>query len=321
LMRSDYTPQRFAALLTLKGLCPLQNPLRRLFFASLLLGVIGTLGYSGLASAQTPILGEPLVHVVQETAQSPNLTGCGGDLLPSANPDYEAQVVKLINEIRLEHGLLPFKRVDTLDNASRFHATDMATDDYFAHNSHDRINNELVEVCAWSSRIQTYYNNYSIMAENIAAGYTTPESVVDGWMKSPGHRSNILNDENWEIGVGYYAGSGSYRHYWVQDLGRNRDVYPLVVNSDASTTSTGELTLHIYGDWQTVRFRNNDGPWSPWQPFQSAISRRIEGNAGQYTIYAEMRKGNQTVTSSSSIYLTQSTITAQHEIYLPALQR
>src|SRR5436305_1135458 len=35
------------------------------------------------------------------------------------------------------------------------------------------------------------YTGWSAIAENIAAGYPTPEAVVDGWMASPGHRQNI----------------------------------------------------------------------------------------------------------------------------------
>ncbi|MBX2998005.1 MAG: hypothetical protein KF893_05795 [Caldilineaceae bacterium] len=322
-MHLERKPQPSMELSTFKDLVP--SPcLRRFVLTPILIGLLwaltGFIGQSGIALAQSPILGERPDPVAQESSLSTRLAGCGRDILPSSNPEYEARVVELINQIRLQHGLLPFKRVANLDNASRFHATDMAIDDYFSHNSYDRVNNQLVEVCAWSTRIQTYYNNYSILAENIAAGYSNPEAVVEGWMNSPGHRSNILNGENWEIGVGYYTGSGSYHHYWVQDLGRNRDVYPLVVNNDASTTSTGELTLHIYGDWQSVRFRENNGPWSEWQPFHPAMSRKLTGKAGHYTIHAEMRKGDQTAMSNSSIYLTQSNITAQHQIYLPAVQ-
>jgi uncharacterized protein YkwD len=294
----------------LKQPAPHVTPLRRLSVISVLIGAILVFtrltGYNGIAQAQISILGDPVQPVTQNGNRSTNLIGCGGDELPSSNTDYEARVVQLVNEIRLAHGLLPLKRVTALDHASRFHATDMAVDDYFSHNTYDRINGQLVNVCAWSSRIPVYYSNYNRIAENIAAGYNSPEAVVDAWMNSPGHRNNILNADNWEIGVGYYVGAGSYTHYWVKDLGRQRDVYPVVIDGDAATTSTGELTLHIYGDWQTVRFRDNDGPWTEWQPFQSALSRRIEGDAGPYTVHAELSKDNQTVTSSATIYLTQS---------------
>jgi uncharacterized protein YkwD len=53
--------------------------------------------------------------------------------------------------------------------------------------------------------------------ENVAAGYTTPESVVAGWMQSDGHRANILNPAFRDIGVGYaYGASSTYKHYWTQ---------------------------------------------------------------------------------------------------------
>jgi uncharacterized protein YkwD len=58
---------------------------------------------------------------------------------------------------------------------------------------------------------------YRMAAENIAAGYATPQAVVDGWMNSPGHRANILNCGLTQIGVGYATG-GSYRTYWTEDF-------------------------------------------------------------------------------------------------------
>ena len=44
---------------------------------------------------------------------------------------------------------------------------------------------------------------YSTAGENIAAGYSTPEQVVNGWMNSEGHRANILNAGFTTIGVCY----------------------------------------------------------------------------------------------------------------------
>ena len=53
--------------------------------------------------------------------------------------------------------------------------------------------------------------------ENIAAGSSTPEAVVNQWMSSPGHRENILNGKYRYLGVGYaYDGNSEYAHYWVQ---------------------------------------------------------------------------------------------------------
>ncbi|MDJ0690009.1 MAG: CAP domain-containing protein [Xenococcaceae cyanobacterium MO_188.B32] len=65
---------------------------------------------------------------------------------------------------------------------------------------------------------------YSTAAENIAAGYQTPEAVVEAWMGSAGHRANILNPDLTEIGVGYEylandTGSVNYNSYWTTTFG------------------------------------------------------------------------------------------------------
>jgi uncharacterized protein YkwD len=43
---------------------------------------------------------------------------------------------------------------------------------------------------------------YRTAGENIAQGQRTPGEVVDAWMKSLGHRQNILNAQYDSIGVG-----------------------------------------------------------------------------------------------------------------------
>lgn len=61
---------------------------------------------------------------------------------------------------------------------------------------------------------------FSVAAENIAAGYTSPESVVEGWINSPGHRENILSDNKY-LGVGLALG-GIYGYYWTQCFAGDR---------------------------------------------------------------------------------------------------
>jgi uncharacterized protein YkwD len=234
----------------------------------------------------------------------PNYTGCGGIASPVINAAYEQEVVERVNAVRAAHQLPPLKRVSLVDDAARYHATDMGQDNYFDHDSYDRNGGALVYVCGWSSRIRSYYPNSAPLGENIAAGYPTPESVMNAWMNSTGHRENILRDSYWEIGVGYYAGSGSYSRYWVQDFGRRSNVFPLVINREAATTDSRHVSLFIYGDWQEIRLRNEDGVWTDWQPFQSTMDWTLHWSRGERTAWAEMRSGSQTVTSSDTIYLT-----------------
>lgn len=49
--------------------------------------------------------------------------------------------------------------------------------------------------------------------ENIATGYPNAEAVMNGWMKSEGHRKNILKPKYKTIGIAYENG------YWVQLFG------------------------------------------------------------------------------------------------------
>jgi uncharacterized protein YkwD len=62
------------------------------------------------------------------------------------------------------------------------------------------------------------YTPWRALAENIAAGQPTPQEVVNAWMASTGHRTNILNATYRDTGVGVAFG-GTYGIYWVQEFG------------------------------------------------------------------------------------------------------
>jgi len=57
---------------------------------------------------------------------------------------------------------------------------------------------------------------YGCMGENIAKGYGSPAAVVRGWMRSKGHRANILSRKFTHLGVGIHRGC------WVQTFGGGR---------------------------------------------------------------------------------------------------
>lgn len=232
--------------------------------------------------------------------------GCGGQVVQAINADYEQRVVELVNEIRQNEGLPPLKRVPSLDQAARYHAADLGEDDYFNHDTYDRVGEDLVEVCDTWSRIATFYSG--ALRENIAGGYATPEAVVEGWMNSSGHKANILSTNIREIGVGYYQGQGKFRQYWVQDFGTRSGVYPLVINGEAASTDTPLVSLFVYGNWEAMRLRVNDGSWSAWQPFTATLEWTLDNAAGEQTVYVELRKGTEIVSSSDTIYLAQDAI-------------
>ncbi|MBN1657834.1 MAG: CAP domain-containing protein [Anaerolineae bacterium] len=281
--------------------------------ASIVLLIVVTLLIPGpLAGQGPPTLpagGEPFPPVVpapvgvEAGIDAPTYPGCGGVFAPVVNAQYEQEVVDLVNSIRASNSLPPLKRVDLLDEAARYHATDMGEENYFEHDSQDRSGGSLVLACSWSARITTYYPGWSSLAENIAVGSDTPTEVMNSWMDSSGHRANILSAGNWEIGVGYYAGSGDHYSYWVQDFGKRWDIYPLIIDADAAATSSHYVTLYIYGDWQEMRLRNDDGDWTGWLPFQSTSSWTLPVVGGDHTVWAELRDGGLTATSSDTIHL------------------
>jgi uncharacterized protein YkwD len=133
----------------------------------------------------------------------------------SGNPFID-RVVELTNSYRAQNGLAPLQLNLKLSSAAQAHSEDMALRDYFSHTGSNGSSS--------SDRVLNAGYNYSYVGENIAAGYTTPEEVVQGWINSPGHRANILNANFKEIGIGYYhlehdTGSINYNYYWTQEFG------------------------------------------------------------------------------------------------------
>ena len=252
-------------------------------------------------------------------ARAPGLcfAGCGGVSVAPLNGTWEAQVVELVNQRRANAGLLPLKLVDSLATAARYHAADMAADDYFEHDTYDRQGGQLALVCDTWTRIGSLYDGFAC-AENIGAGYGSPQDVVQGWMDSDGHRRNILSTTAREVGAGYYEG-GSWGRYWVLNLGVDHDRYPLIINGEARQTQSTAVTLTIYGDWDELRLRNDGGPWSAWLPFANTMAWTLASQSGTRAVSAEMRTTTQTTGASDSIDLLG--VTPAHHIFLPMALR
>ncbi len=259
-------------------------------------------------SAQTQIPPLPEARSIQTDSQlySPAYMACGNDTAPIINWAYEQKVVELTNQARAAYDLPPLKRVEELDLAARYHSADLGLDDYFDHDSYDRVGADLNFVCLWWVRINNFYT--SVQAENIAAGYMSPEDVVQAWMGSPGHRQNILSTYNDEIGVGYFDGDGSYNRYWTQDFGNRGEVYPLVINGEAVETTERMVTLYVYGDWDEIRLKNNVDTWTDWHTFENEIDWALPATNGEHQVTAEMRNEYSTTTSSDTILLTSQTM-------------
>lgn len=172
---------------------------------------------------QPPIVDDTQDDGTDDTNDDTNISfqGCptGSERVPAYNEGFEKEVLRLVNVERRKHGLPELQWNADLTRAARYHAADMAIEDYFNHTSYDRQGNRLISACDTWKRIQAFYASPG--AENIAAGSRTPEGVMQQWMNSPGHRANILRRGLTQLGVGLYAADNSkYGYYWVQNFGR-----------------------------------------------------------------------------------------------------
>ena len=139
----------------------------------------------------------------------------GDEYIEGINNDFESRLLQLINDRRGKRGLVPLKFHTDLMRASRYHAADMANENYHEHATHNRGKYGLEVGMSTFKRISKFYDGFA-NTENIAAGYRSPEDVLEGWIQSPGHRKNLFNKSATHMGVGYYHNTQSkYNHYWV----------------------------------------------------------------------------------------------------------
>jgi uncharacterized protein YkwD len=103
---------------------------------------------------------------------------------------------------------------DRLTQAADVHSRDMQANDFFSHTGSNGS--------SFSQRIGAAGYAWSSAGENIAAGQSSINVVVDGWIDSDGHCANLMNPSFQHVGLACVSGSGSnsYRTYWTMELAR-----------------------------------------------------------------------------------------------------
>ena len=112
----------------------------------------------------------------------------------------------LLNKRRKAHDKRKLRHNRRLAKAARVHARDMARNDYFAHDTPTGI--DFVDRILRTDYVKP--DDGWTLGENLAWGsheLATPRAIVKAWMKSPGHRENILNGKFREIGIGVVRGA------------------------------------------------------------------------------------------------------------------
>jgi uncharacterized protein YkwD len=119
--------------------------------------------------------------------------------------DVRAAVLCLINADRTQRRLTPLRENSRLRSAAVAHSSDMVRNSYFAHTA---PNGDTFVDRAIDARYTTRNQDFSL-GENLAwgtGGLGTARSVQTAWMRSSGHRANILKAAYRELGIGIRAG-------------------------------------------------------------------------------------------------------------------
>lgn len=112
------------------------------------------------------------------------LASCSKNNVTETYTSTDRQILQLVNQYRKSMGKAELEMNQTIWNEAMQHSSNMAAGTVaFSHDGFtDRIN-----------RIKAAIGGSSA-AENVAYGYPTAQSVVDGWLSSPGHRNNMEGD-------------------------------------------------------------------------------------------------------------------------------
>jgi uncharacterized protein YkwD len=109
--------------------------------------------------------------------------------------------VCLLNQQRARRGLHKLRQNARLSKAARSHTMDMVRRRYFSHTS--KSGTDIVDRLTRTGYMRGA-RRWTV-GENLAWGSgtrSTPREIVAAWMRSPGHRSNILQRRFREIGIG-----------------------------------------------------------------------------------------------------------------------
>jgi len=179
--------------------------------------------------------------------------------LDVAEADLQAQV----NAFRAARGLSTLAVSDTLTAAAKWMATDMSVQNYFAHTSLDGRTPTQRMADAGYPATATW------TGEDLAAGYTGAQDVLNGWIASPAHYAVLVNPVYRAIGVGRaYAGASQYGWYWAMDVGG-------VVDRGAIVT----LDSGFHSQWAG---QSPDPTLAPGQTTELVLALRNIGYRGWY---------------------------------------
>jgi serralysin len=115
----------------------------------------------------------------------------------------EQQILDLANQQRKAYGLPELSANPKLCEAARSHSTTMATWRRIGHNIDGKDPGYRIAMTGFA------HAGYS---ENVAAGQSSPADAIMSWLRSSGHRANLLG-RHMQTGIGIVTAADGTKYY------------------------------------------------------------------------------------------------------------
>lgn len=175
-----------------------------------------------------------------------------GTLLIFPQSRFLAEVISSVlveqtNEVRVKDALGTLSPNPLLERAAQIKAQDMAEKGYFSHNTPDGKT-------PWYFLEEVGYR-YQAAGENLAVNFSDSRDVIEAWMRSPGHRANMLNGNYTEIGIATARGTykGKDAVFVVQYFGKPKFV-------ELPRTATSSFSSEVVEVAEAERLNANVSP-------------------------------------------------------------
>ena len=189
----------------------------------------------------------------------------------------EWEILRLTNIERYKVGSVPLTMVDLLQDAADIRAKEIMTDYRYDHLRPDGSK--------FNTAIDPSFVKNRTCGENAFHGKLTPSQALDGWMKSPGHRANILKADYCYFGSGVHYVSG--HKYLIQLFATGSGIHQV-------ESSTGSFEFKTVTEMEKAHLICHTGEgFKSYIPLEADYMVR---NGNQYTLHLKGKSVTVTVT-------------------------
>ena len=209
------------------------------------------------------------------------------------------EVLNIVNRERIQIGLHPLAMHVNLARGAQIRAEEVSI-----LASHTRPDGR-----SWRTVFsEVGINNAGFDGENVAGGQRTPQTVMDAWMSSSGHRANISHANFRFMGVGHYFSLSSWnRHYWAQLFMAGPQINGIRMYDEEYTIPLG-AAIEDTGAW--VWINTSDGS----RAFIPIITEMISGLDNSIPGIQEVTVHYQNWTTTFTVNVDESAVATCHVI-------